>query len=126
MMKGSAIGKDCYFICGADINTAKHFIIAESVINALTAAECFPDACCIALGGSTVTNKVTALKPYAERVERVTVLVDHDDASEKMLRAIWDILGMKVWAFRWDAGDPKGYDVNDLLMAGKRDRVIDI
>ncbi len=124
MLKGSAISQDCYFTCGADINAAKHFIIAESVINALTAVEFFPDACCIALGGSTFTGKVTALKLYAERAERVTVLVDNDSASETMLRAIWDILGTKVWAPRWTEQDPKGYDVNDLLMAGQRDRVI--
>lgn len=126
MMKGSAIGKDCYFICGADINTAEMIIIAESVINALTALECFPDACCIALGGSTFTAKVKALEPYAERAEKVVVLVDNDDASEKMLRDIWDVLGMTVRSFTWDFGDPAGYDVNDALMAGQRDRVIDL
>lgn len=126
MMKGSAISKDCYFFCGADINTAKYLIIAESVVNALTAVECCPDACCIALGGSTFTSKVGALKPYIEQVERVTVLVDNDHASKKMLRAIWDILGTRVWAIRWDDGAPKGYDINDLLMAGQRDRVIDM
>ena len=125
MMKGSAISKDCFFICGADIKTAKYLIIAESVTNVLTAAECFPDACYIALGGSTFTNKVKALKPYAERVEKVIVLVDNDRSSEKMLRAICDILH-EVFAFRWNDDDPKGYDVNDLLMAGKRDRVIDM
>ncbi len=126
MMKGSAIGKDCFFICGADINTAGIIIIAESVINALTALECFPDACCTALGGSTFTAKVAALKPYAERAEKVVVLVDNDDASEKMLKQIHGILGMTVHSFRWDATDPAGYDVNDLLMAGQRDRVIDL
>jgi hypothetical protein len=128
MAKGSEIGKDCYFICGARPENAKILFIAESILNVLTAMECLPgdDHCFLALGGSTFTNKVKALKPYMEHIEKVIVLVDHDDPSEKMLRAIWDILGMKVWAFRWFTDDPKGYDVNDLLMAGQRDRIIEM
>jgi len=32
----------------------------------------------------------------------------------------------KIYSFRWDDADPAGYDVNDALMAGQRDRVIDL
>jgi hypothetical protein len=126
MVKGSAPGKDGFFICGADVNTAGEIILAESVINTLTAVECFPDACGIALGASGWTDKVKALKPYAERAEKVVVLVDNDAPSEKMLRAIWEILGNKVYSIKWDATDPAGHDVNDALQAGQRDRVIDL
>lgn len=126
--KGSKPGLDCFFMCGADISTAKTLIITESVINAITAYEWFPDACCIALGGSTYTDKVKALKPYIDQdhVEKVIVAVDNDSASEKMLRAIWDVLGNKVHSFNWDRNDPQGYDINDLLQAGQTDRGINL
>jgi len=102
---------------GPDIKSAKKWIICESVINAITAFECFPEACCIASGGSTSVAKVEALKSYTDNVEKVIVAVDNDDASEKMLQAIWEILGTKVYSFRWGDNDPQGYDINDALQA---------
>ena len=86
---GSKAGSDCYFFCGADIQVARRLIICESVINAITAYECFPDACCIALGGSTYTKKVKALKPYLDHIEKVIVCGDNDAPGKNMIQAIW-------------------------------------
>jgi hypothetical protein len=125
--KGSRPGSDCFFIAGADIQTATQLIICESVINAITAYECFPNSCCIALGGSTYVKKVNALKPYMDHIKKVIVCVDNDEASEKMLRGIWEVLGTnKVYAYKWDSDDPEGCDHNDLLQAGQKERIIEL
>ena len=102
-------------------------IFCESIPNALTASECFPGACCIALGGSTLTAKVKALIPYIADAERAIVCVDNDPASEKMLRAIVEIVGPnKIQSFEWERDDPKGFDINDLLKAGQKERIIEL
>ena len=92
--KNHPAGSECFFMCGADVTkfTVQEkgiVILNEGVINAITAFEWFPNACCIALGGSTYTAKVKALKPYLEHVEKVIVCVDNDSASKKMLKEIW-------------------------------------
>jgi len=125
-IKGSKPAQQVFFKCGNDITASKIIIISEAVINALTASECFPDACCLALGGSTHTKKVKALKPYLNDIQKVVVCVDNDAASEKMLRKISKILGDKVYSFCWNEDDPKGYDINDLFQAGQKARVISL
>ncbi len=53
--KGSKPGSDCFFTVGASIQDSRtDLIISESVINAITAHECYPNACSIALGGSNI------------------------------------------------------------------------
>lgn len=125
-LAGSLPGKDCFFIVGIDISEAKLIIICESVINALTAHECFPDACCIALGGTTYASKVIALKPYINDTAMVVVCVDNDSPSEKMLRNLWDILQIQIFSFKWSPDDPRGYDINDALQEGEKKRIIDL
>ena len=125
-IKGSSPGKDCFFITGTNIKSTKILIVCESVINAITAFECFPEACCVALGGSTYTKKAKALNPYISFLERVIVCGDNDQAGEKMVQDIRQILGSKVHSVRWLPEDPKGHDINDLLQAGQSNRIIDL
>ena len=125
-IKDSTPGEQCFFQCGKSVDDTGMLIVTESSINAMTAYECFPEACCIALGSSGSTSKVKALKPYMDSIEKAIVCVDNDDPSEKMLRAIWDIFGAKVFSFKWERNDPPGYDINDVLQAGQKERIIDL
>ncbi len=127
---GHKAGAECFFLAG-DIQTAKQLIICESAINAITAYKCFPDACCLALGGSTNVAKVKALKPYYDSFERIVICGDKDDASEKMIQAIYRELvsgaGInRLFAISFSHDDPEGYDINDLLKAGQKQRIIDL
>ncbi len=120
--KGDKPGSDCFFIAGPEPNQANTWIISEAVINALTANQWFPDACCIALGGSTYTRKVEALKPYINATKTVCVAQDNDPAGEKMVQAVYKVLGSKIHALDWSDDDKPGLDINDLLKAGQNER----
>ena len=120
--KGDKPGGNCFFIAGPGPDQVKFLIISESIFNTITARKLFPDACCIALGGSTLTRKVSALKPYLNSVERVVVCQDNDNAGNKMVQAIYKILGNKVRSLAWEPDDKPGLDINDLLQAGQDER----
>ena len=120
--KGDKPGSECFFIAGPDVNQADELIISESVINAGTTNQLRPGACCIALGGSTYTRKVSALKPYLDGVKRVIVCQDNDEAGDKMAQSVHKILGDKVHRLVWGPDDPPGHDINDLLQAGQDER----
>ncbi|WP_287037855.1 DUF3987 domain-containing protein [Desulfobacter sp.] len=118
--RGDKPGDDCFFFAGPGPDQAKEFIFCESVINAMTAFQWFPDACCIALGGSTYTKKAEALKPYINVTKTVRVAQDNDPAGDKMLQAIKKILnGQDVYYFAWKPNDKPGTDINDLVQVGR-------
>ncbi len=121
--KGDKPGDDCFFAIGADIrDTRADLIISESAINAITAYECCPDACSIALGGSTYTKKLESLKPHTNG-RKVIVCQDNDPAGEKMVPAVRSALGSNVYAISFEPEDKPGTDINDLLQAGQKERV---
>ncbi|MCD6272923.1 MAG: DUF3987 domain-containing protein [Deltaproteobacteria bacterium] len=121
--KGDKPGSDCFFIVGADIrDTRADLIISESVINAITAHECCPDACSIALGGSTYTSKLESLKPHTNG-RKVIVCQDNDPAGEKMVSAVRRALGL-VYQISFEPEDKQSTDINDLLQTGQKKRII--
>ena len=118
--KGDKPGDDCFFIAGPGPDQAKEIIITESVINAMTAYQWFPNSCCIALGGSTYTRKVEALRLYIDATKRVNVAQDNDPAGEKMVQAIKKILyGQGIYFFAWRPDDKPGMDINNFLQDGQ-------
>lgn len=122
--KGSKPGSDCFFTVGASIqDTRTDLIISESVINAITALECVPGACSLALGGSTYTRKLESLKPLTNG-RRVVVCGDHDQPGEKMVVKIRQALGNTVRAISFNPEDKTGCDINDLLQAEQKERII--
>lgn len=128
--KGAKAGGECFFFCGAYLQMADRLIITEGVFDALTASECFPDACCIALGGSTYTKKLKALQSHLDHIEKIIVCGDNDTASEKMIKTIWKELipgsaRNNLFAITWEHDDPQGCDINDLLKAGQKERIFD-
>ena len=128
-IKGSKAGQACFFWAGADIESAKILIIVESPINAITAYECFPDACCIAIGGSTFTKKVKALIPHIEHMEKIILCFDNDEAGEEATREtaiIIDVLAHPVYSVQWPEGTPDSFDINDYLMAGDKQGIDDL
>lgn len=120
--KGDKPGDNCFFIAGPGPDQAETMLISESAINAMTTHQWFQNACCLALGGSTYTRKVNALKPYLEHITKVVVCQDNDDAGQKMTEAIYKILGDKVHSIAWSDDDKPGLDINDLLQAGQDER----
>ncbi len=120
--KGDKPGDDCFFLAGPGPDQADKIIITEGVINALTAWQWFPKACCIALGGSTYTRKVKALKPYIRQTAKVIICQDNDDAGKRMVQSIHQVLGNKVHRLVWGPDDEPGLDLNDLLQAGQTER----
>ena len=51
-----------FFHAGQPIEQADQFFLVEAAINALSGVDRFPDACWLALGGSTMTKKLSQLK----------------------------------------------------------------
>lgn len=124
--KGSKPGAECFFFAGQDISQADILVISESVIDSMTTAQLMPDACSIALGGSTYTQKLSALKPYLQGVKKVIVCQDADEAGSKMAQKIHAALGDKVHRLVWGPDDPLGTDINDLLQAGQGERALEL
>ncbi len=112
---GSENGKDCFFQVGEKIEKAKIIILFESVINAFSCTECFPPACCLAIGSSVCTKKVKALRSYRDKGAQVICFFDNDIAGQKATQDIAKILGAKTQTVQWIGNTPDGYDVNDLL-----------
>lgn len=125
-IKGSKPGKNCYFMAGVDLENAKILIICESPINAITASQCYPEACCIALGGSTYTKKVKALKKSIKHIERIILCFDNDSAGEKAVSKVAKIIGVRSHSVQWPDSCPEGYDVNDILQAGDIETITDM
>jgi phage/plasmid primase-like uncharacterized protein len=118
---GCKASEPFFFIVG-DPKTASEIIIAESVINALTVETVDQAAAAVAIGSSTYTRKLEALKPYKEKV---VLAFDNDDAGRKATKDAVNILG-GCCSIRWSHDDPDGCDINDLLKAGQNDRVVDM
>jgi len=92
--KGSKPGGDRFFFAGQPIDQAEgNLFILEGIINSITMAQFYPDACILALGGSTYTKKLEALKPYLNRFEKIICCGDNDEAGQKLNQAIRAALG---------------------------------
>lgn len=123
--KGDKPGSDCFFFAGPGPDQAQEIIVTESVINAMTTFQLFPYACSIALGGSTYTKKLESLKQFLPGIKKVIVCQDNDDAGDKMVKSVHNILGDKVHRIVWGPDDPQGLDINDRLQAGQYERAMD-
>lgn len=118
--KASKAGQDFFIIgpYGSRLDPEKWVILVEAVVNALSLAGVIPDHNCIALGGSTFTRKIKALKDKG--CQQVIAFFDNDDAGRKAAQAVSRIIP-ETRVVQWPAEYPKGHDVNDLLKAGKID-----
>jgi hypothetical protein len=125
-LKGSKPGEGGIFPCGAEIDQARIVIIVESVINAMTVSQFYPDACCLALGSASYTRKIKTLKPYMNDIDKVIVVPDNDPAGEKMVDEIHEIAQDKTYVINWPDDTPKGFDVNDHLKAGQGEKITDL
>lgn len=123
---GSYAGRECFFQCGAEIYAADTIALTESVIDALSGAECLPDVCWLALGGSTYFKKTAALKPYADQEKKIVCFFDNDDAGEKAVKNVVKALGEKTLSVVWPEGSPAGHDVNGILKDEYHQMVIDM
>ena len=91
---GSKPGGDCFFFAGQAIDQAEgNLFMLEGVVNAITMAQFYPNDCIIALGGSTLTKKLEALKPYVNRFENIICCGDNDEAVQKLNHIIRVALG---------------------------------
>ena len=121
--KGHKPGADCFAFFGADLVTAQTIIITEGVIDSLTAAEVYPEACCISLGSAEkgFRKKMKALPPHIDHIEKIIVCQDNDKAGEDLVIAARGMLGNRVHRLEWPAGTPK--DLNDLRNTGQGDDI---
>lgn len=125
-IKGSKPGKFCFFDRGAPIEDSKIIVLTESVINAFSGAQLMPDVCFLALGGSTFTEKISALRPYRDQGKKIICFFDNDAAGEHAVKQTSRIIGVKLLSVKWTDGYPKDYDANDLLKAGEDQTIIDM
>lgn len=121
---GSKAGNDCFFQAGTDIEKAEIIILCEAVVNALSCASCIPEACVLALGGSTMTKKVKALRSYRDNGKKIICFFDNDSAGRKANQAVAKTLGVKTNSIEWIGNTPDGYDVNDLLKKGEHKTIV--
>lgn len=116
--RGSKASED-FFIIGPNgnrLDPEKPVFVVESVVNALSVACVMPDHNCIALGGAGITKKVKGLKDKG--CQQVIAFFDNDNPGRKAAIAVSRIIP-ETKVVQWPAEYPKGYDVNDLLKAGK-------
>ena len=124
--KDSKASESCFFQAGTEIKKANQIIICEAVINAISGAECMPDACFLALGGSTLYKKVKALRKYRDNGKQIICFFDNDEAGRKATRSVANLLGVKTKSVKWSKNAPDGQDINDLLKAGEHKTIIEM
>ena len=123
-LKKSKAGEDCFFQAGTDIEKAEKIILCEAVINTLSCADCFPEACALATGGTSLVKKVKALRPYRDKGKQVICFFDNDDAGRKATQKVAKLLGVKAQNVQWPEAAPEAQDANDLLKIGKHETII--
>lgn len=117
---GCNSSEELFFIAGQSPEKAGTIILTEGVIDALSAVSVMPDVCGLALGSSTLYRKARALKKYQIKI---VIAHDNDEPGEKFKQKVVDALG-GAFAVKWAEDDPK--DLNDLLKAGKTNRLRDL
>lgn len=125
-LKDSKAGENCFFQVGTDIEKAKIIILCEAVIDALSCTECLPEACVLAIGGTSLSKKVKALRPYRDSGKTIISCFDNDEAGRKATQAVAKILGVKTMAVQWSKDASDGCDVNDLLKIGEHKTIIEM
>lgn len=123
---GSKPSQSCFFQVGEQIEDAKEIIIHEAVMNALSGADAYPEACHIALGSTSFFQKLQAFKAKAKNVERFTICQDNDPAGDKLVENAQVILGERVHSITWSNEDAKGCDLNDLTKTGRQNMIIEL
>jgi putative DNA primase/helicase len=124
--KGSKAKEDCFFQAGESIEKAETIILCEAVINALSSADCIPEACILAIGGTPLTKKVEVLKQYKDAGKRIICFFDNDSAGMKATQRVAKILGVKTESVEWPGNAPSGFDINNLLMRGDRAAIVEM
>jgi len=123
---GDKAGCECFFLAGESIDQASTIILCEAVIDSLSCADSFPEACTLALGGSTLSKKVVALREYRDAGKKIICFFDNDDAGVKATQRVAKLLGVKVLSVEWEGNAPEGFDVNDLLKNDDRKTIIEM
>jgi len=124
--KGSQASGSCFFHVGTDIEKVETIILCEAVIDALSCVECLPEACILAIGGSSLTKKVKVLRPYRDSGKQIVCFFDNDDAGTKATQSVAKILGVKTQSVEWPKDAPEKQDINDLLKAGEHKTIIEM
>jgi len=124
--KDSKASESCFFQAGTEIKKANQIIICEAVINAISGAECMPDACFLALGGSSLYKKVKALRKYRDNGKQIICFFDNDEAGRKATQSVEKLLGVKTKSVKWSKNASDGQDINDLLKAGEHKTIIEM
>lgn len=120
------LNKDGFFQLGQNIESTKMIILCEGVYDVASCVECMPEVCGLGLGSSTYTKKIKLLKEYFKKDVQVICFFDNDSSGEDVNQEARQSLGEGVRAVKWPEGTPVKHDVNDLLMAGKHQQVIDM
>ena len=124
---GDKAGSDCFFQAGESIDQASKIILCEAVINALSCADCLPEVCALAIGSSTYTKKVAALREYRDAGKKIVCFFDNDDAGRKATQTVAKIIGVKkTLSVEWEGNAPEGFDANDLLKNDDRKTIIEM
>ncbi len=125
-LKDSKAGENCFFQIGTAIKKAKTIILCEAVIDALSCADCLPEACVLAIGGTSLSKKVKALRPHRDSGKTIICFFDNDEAGRKATQAVARVLGVKTVAVQWSKDASDGCDVNDLLKNDEHKTIIEM
>ena len=118
-IKGSKPSENAFPWLGEPVNEAEVVIILEAVIDLITAYQVFPDAHCIAIGGTSFTKKLKQfLKPVLEKKIKVVTFYDNDDAGDDAAIATTIAMNRTTYAVEWPETADRGADINDLLKSG--------
>ena len=113
---------DGFFQVGQSLNDPDMIIIVEAVINAMSIADSYPKACCLAIGGTSHTKKLAGLKSYPKKI---VCFFDNDtpgnNATIKTKKILKDCDCKTVI---WAEDAPKGYDANDLLKSDNKEAIV--
>jgi putative DNA primase/helicase len=121
--KGSK-AQEGFFQCGKPIDEAEIIILTEAVIDALSISNAYPDACVLAVGGTSLTKKVKSLRKYRDADKKIICFFDHDDAGKNATKEIAKIIGVKTLSINWPECSPNGCDANDLLKNGDKKLIV--
>lgn len=124
--KGSKPGEACFSQHGTPIDDADTIVVVESVTDAISGAEAFPEVCWLAIGSTSYTKKVKAVRSYRNQGKKIVCAFDNDDAGSAATQKVAKYLGIKTHSVKWSEFSSAGDDINDLLKAGKYQTIVDM
>jgi hypothetical protein len=96
---GSRVSDDAFFVVGKPPEAAELIVIAEGILNALSAFEAVDGCCSVAIGSAVDLKKLHLFRPWASRI---ILGFDADQAGKKATAKALEILGSETRFVNWN------------------------